>query len=216
MARCTRVSSRITVLLVGFLVGRGARPWGHPPRGRVVVMSLSRELCLLIALCFSAEASVPFVPQSLPSGTVERAVRVPSARCAPIVGGASVPFVGRQKPITDRSRVVAYLPSEVVQKLDRLAVKHRTSRSEIVARVVLRAFEPSPTSTPQRAAPPPGPPISISARASRPSPPPGLRSAASESTPTEPPDDLLYGSADCPRSVRRGVRCNVCGEVHRA
>jgi plasmid stability protein len=36
------------------------------------------------------------------------------------------------------------------------------------------------------------------------------------SAPSEPPDDLRYGRAGCPRTETRGVRCSLCGEVHRA
>jgi hypothetical protein len=54
-----------------------------------------------------------------------------------------VPFVRRQKPIEGRSRVVTSLRGDVVEVLDRLASKHETSRSEVVARIVERATAPA-------------------------------------------------------------------------
>jgi hypothetical protein len=83
----------------------------------------------------------------------------------------------RQKRLKDRARVVTYLPEEVVQNLDRLAIKYEASRSEIVARLVLRAFEP-------QASPSPPSPQQAS-RPSKPSPP-SEPSSATEAPP-EPP-----------------------------
>jgi hypothetical protein len=48
-----------------------------------------------------------------------------------------------------------------------------------------------------------------------PDPRPRPKPSASQSSPSEPPDSTLYSRAGCPRKERRGVRCRMCGEVHR-
>jgi hypothetical protein len=130
-------------------------------------------------------------------------------------------LVSRQRPIEGRSRVVAYLPEDLVQALDRVALKHNATRSEVVARLVERSLRDAAASAPPeppRAEPEaaPEPP----SRASRPEPP----SPPEEIPPERPPSpprweddpDTLYPKAGCPRRLKRGVRCNICSEVHRA
>jgi hypothetical protein len=87
--------------------------------------------------------------------------------------------VSRQRPVEDRQRVVTYLPGDVVGVLDRLAEKHGTSRSEIVARIVERATAPASPSEPPEAPKP---------RASRPSPP----TTPPKEIPPEPPPAPKY------------------------
>ena len=45
-------------------------------------------------------------------------------------------FVGRQKPLQDRSRAVVYLSAEELRAVHDLAERYATSRSEMLARLL--------------------------------------------------------------------------------
>jgi hypothetical protein len=130
------------------------RRLGHPPRLAVVVMSLWRGLWLRTAQTLPQT----FERRGL-SGTLAGRMAhssVPFASLCAIRARASVPFVSRQKPIEDRTRVVTYLPADQLRAIDALAGKYESSRSEIVAKIVAKALgSPSEKSMPASISSPP-------------------------------------------------------------
>jgi hypothetical protein len=119
----------------------------------------------------------------------------------------------RQPRRSDRVRVVAYLTPVQVEALDRVASRHGLSRSETIAKIIDQAGRSADSPEPPWVAPEP--------QEASPSGPPAPPEPETPLSPAplsrwEDDPDTLYPKAGCPRTVRRGVRCSTCGEVHRA